>query len=212
MFLSVSESKGGVRVWFNAALKLLYASTVPVVPGTTDVLPEPDYEQAKAALDIVIQGRPRWAEPYYYRGLAFAGMSKDIWSNPLTGKALADFDQALQLDSSMSDVYWARATLLAKHKPQQAIADLSSLLSLEPTVAAHLKRAELSLVVGNKAAAVRDYRQALERYIVYCNGPTREQIKAYQSRVTLELQQGNLQGVLTSLMTFWEQHAFMSYQ
>ena len=212
MFLSVSESEGGPRFWFDSAIRLLYANTVPALPGATDMLTEPAYEQAKAALDIVIQHRPRWAEPYYYRGVAFARRTQGVWANPATNLALQDFGKALSLDPQFADVYMARANLLAKHSPRRAIADLSSLLSLEPTVAAYLKRAELLLVVGEQAAAVADYQAALNRYIAYCGVAEREQIETYIARLSLELQDKNLQGVLNSLVTFWKQHELMSYQ
>jgi len=212
VFLSFSESEGGPRVWFNFALKLLYANTVPALPGTTDTLPEPAYEQAKAALNIVIDSRPNWAEPYYHRGLAFAGMARGVWTNPSTSLALQDFGCALKLDPRFADVYQARAALLTKHSPQRAIADLNNLIALEPTVAAYLKRAELLLTMGQKPAAIADYRQALARYTSYCGVAEREQIEVYMQRVALELQEGNLRGVLNSLITFWKQHKLMSYQ
>jgi len=199
-------------VWFNFALRLLYAKTVPALPGTTDTLSEPAYEQAKAALDIVIDYRPNWIEPYYHRGLAFVGMARGVWSHPSTGLALQDFGYALKLDPRFADVYQARAALLAKHSPQRAIADLNNLIALEPTVAAYLKRAELLLAVGQQSAAIADYRQALSRYTSYCGVAEREQIEVYMQRVALELQEGNSRGVLTSLVTFWKQHELTSYQ
>jgi tetratricopeptide (TPR) repeat protein len=212
VFLNISEAEGGVRTWFNVALRLLNVGTMPALPGTTDVLSAPDYEGAKAALDIVIEYRPRWAEPYYHRGLAFVGLAKGVWSNPSTGLALQDFGKALNLDPRFADVYCARADLYKKAHPQRAIADLSTLLTIEPTVAAYLKRAALSLATGQKAAAVADYREALKRYTAYCGVAECQQIETYMARVALELQEHNLSGVLNSLVTFWKQHEFTSYQ
>lgn len=211
MFLSLSEAEGGVRVWFNAALKLLFANTVPALPGTTDVLAEPDYAGAKAALDIVLSQRPDWAEAYYYRGIALAGLSKGVVASSLTCQALGDFDAALRLDPRMADVYWERSALYAKVNPRQAIADLSSLLALEPTVAAYLRRAKLSQGIGETMAAVADYRAALKRYTAYCGVAERQQIETYMDRITLELQNHNVQGVLKSLCAFWQQHELTSY-
>jgi tetratricopeptide (TPR) repeat protein len=212
MIIKVSELEDGVRMWFNCALKLLYVNTMPALPGSPEMLMEPAYWEAKLALDIVIHERPRWAEAYYHRGVAFAALTEGVWVSPMTGRALQDFGTALSLDPNFAEAYQARAALYSQQRPQRAIADLGSLITIQPTVDTYLKRASLLRWQGEYAAAVADYREALKRYTSYCGVVERQQVEGYMDRVSLELQNGNLQGVLNSLIMFWEQHSFMSYQ
>lgn len=211
MFLKISELENGWKFWYNWALKLLYPSPMPsLTPDSANALLTPSYWEAKLALDIVIEQMPRYADAYYYRGVAFAGMA-EYWASPMTGRALQDFAQALSLNSCFPEVYRSRSVLFAQHDPVRAIADLSSLIAIRPTVDDFRQRARLYVVVGDCDRAVADYHQALVRYVNYCGTEESKVCEDYLERLGKELQSGNVQSVLSSLVLFWQQHELIRY-
>lgn len=211
MFLKISELECGWKVWYDWALKLIYPSPMPsLAPDSANALLTPSYWEAKLALDIVVEQMPRYADAYYHRGVAFAGMA-DYWASPMTGRALQDFSKALSLNPCFPEVYRSRAALFAKHDPVRAIADLSSLIAIRPTVEDFRQRAKLYAAVGECDSAVADYHEALVRYVSYCGTEESKVCEEYLERLRKELQSGNVQAVLSSLVLFWQQHALIRY-
>ena len=212
MFLKISELEGGHQIWYDLALKLLYAGSGLPHNGASETLSEPSYWEAKLALDIVLELCPNWSAPYYQRGVAFAALAAGVWSSPMTACALKDFERALRLDPTTTETYQARARLLAKKHPQRAIADLSQLIALRPTVESYVQRARLRLVTGDTDGTVADYLESLRRYVGYCGVQEQQVIEGYLERLTREWSGGNRQGVINSLVTFWDEHSLIRYQ
>ncbi|MEI9814587.1 MAG: tetratricopeptide repeat protein [Acidobacteriota bacterium] len=78
------------------------------------------------------------------------------------GKAVADWNQAIQLDANDTAAYTARGTFYqASGDTAKALADLEQSLRLTPTVDGFFQRGQLYATLGQYDKALRDYDQAI---------------------------------------------------
>lgn len=76
--------------------------------------------------------------------------------------AIEDYDQALQLAPSNSEVYYNRGVAyFSINRPQSALQDFSQAIALQPTMAeAYGNRGLIRQTMGDRQGALADYQQA----------------------------------------------------
>ena len=115
-----------------------------------------DKQHALDDYNTAVKVAPKYAQPYYYRGVFYAGQT-DVEA------ALRDFDTALSLHPQFIPALLARAEI---HKSQNdlsdALADYSVAIQLKPkTAAAWTERGYVRLLQRDYESAVRDEAEAI---------------------------------------------------
>ncbi|MGH8219639.1 MAG: tetratricopeptide repeat protein [Steroidobacteraceae bacterium] len=109
---------------------------------------------ALADLSAVISIEPANANALYNRGVAYE-------RTEALDKAAEDFRSAVRVQPSFAQAYEALGSVLAKKSPQEALAQLSEAIRLDPHSPAVVSRAILYLSLGRFEPAVRDLDQAI---------------------------------------------------
>jgi len=98
-FLQVNRNQyAEARADAEQALKLCPPSYVALFLHGRAVYEQKDYSTAIKDFNQVVEGRPRWAQGYHYRGLSY-------WYSGQQERALADYQKMLELDPYASNGY-----------------------------------------------------------------------------------------------------------
>lgn len=93
--------------------------------------------------------------------------------------AIQDYDQALQLAPSNSEVYYNRGVAyFSINRPQNALRDFSQAIALQPNMAeAYGNRGLIRQTMGDRQGAIADYQQARQLFQQKGNRPAAEQME-----------------------------------
>jgi Tfp pilus assembly protein PilF len=114
-----------------------------------------DKQHALDDYNTAVKFAPKYAQPYYYRGVFYA--QTDV------GAALRDFDTALSIDPKLISALRQRAmTYLSQKNLDGALADFSEALRLQPKSAAlWSERGYACLLLHDYESAVKDEAEAI---------------------------------------------------
>ncbi|MBK8429152.1 MAG: tetratricopeptide repeat protein [Lewinellaceae bacterium] len=116
-----------------------------------------NFEQSIIDLTEGLRIDPKNKNGYFNRSIAY-------YTTRQYDKALADYTAFLQLDPFNGNVWYERGMVLrSMNRNEEAIESLTKAIQLNPQIAvAYIERARAYAQSGNKAAAEKDYQQALK--------------------------------------------------
>ena len=115
-----------------------------------------EHDEAIATLDRVIDSNPTISLLYSMRGYIHQLKLKPE-------KALADFNEAIRLDSSDTGYYVSRGSVWAALREYgRAIDDFNTAIELEPHIDAYSARGGALLAIGRYIAAIDDYERVID--------------------------------------------------
>ncbi len=139
-----------------------------------------NYEQSIRHFDRAIGIWPGYAEAYMNRGIARHNVSQRV-------PALADLDQALDLDPSLALAYSERGQIyLENGDGQKAVHEFSKSLKAKATMDGYYQRAEAYEKLGEHQKAIADFDAAI--------GEFREAPYAYRARAVAKRNFGDREG------------------
>jgi serine protease Do len=112
---------------------------------------------------------PRFAAAYSLRG------SVRYLTQDYSG-AIADFSQAVQLDSNLASAYLGRGlSQSAMSNPDGALSDYTKAIQLSPDSLSYYNRGVVQLNQGNRAAAQEDLQKSADIALMNNNRPDYDQ-------------------------------------
>jgi tetratricopeptide (TPR) repeat protein len=138
---------------------------LPTYQTALEQLAAEDFSAALLSLDQVIEEHPEFAAAYYQRGRAQVKLGN-------LASAIADYSQAIRLQPTAEAFLNRALTYLLNGNPQGAIADAQQATDLDHHLAPapHLL-GKVYAQIGDSAAAIVAYKQAVQRYLVLQDKP-----------------------------------------
>lgn len=117
--------------------------------------PSQDHKQVLSHLSLAIKFNPKVADVFYYRATV----------QSTAEKAIADYTQAIQLNSQLTNAYYKRARIFSyQNDLQAAIQDYTQVIQLHPDYAeAYYQRGLLFAQLKDDNNAIRNYQEYLKR-------------------------------------------------
>jgi cytochrome c-type biogenesis protein CcmH/NrfG len=116
---------------------------------------EKDFELAIDCFSRVIRLDPKWADGYYWRGMAHLNRGE-------YDEAIADHTEAIRLDPEWAEPYCGRGVAqLGKGNLDEAIADFTEAIRLDPKWETYARRGVAYSKKGDYQAAIADFTEVI---------------------------------------------------
>jgi tetratricopeptide (TPR) repeat protein len=157
------DEKSAPPVAIQACTELLDRNTVegheriyPLLNRAKAYFVQGDKQRALDDFNTAVKIAPKYAKPYYYRGVFYATQT-DL------DAALRDFDTALSLNHKLVPALRQRAIIhLTQNNPSGALADFSEAVRLQPKSAALWSdRGHLRILIRDYDGALKDEAEAI---------------------------------------------------
>lgn len=192
--------------WFDSVNKIeLFKDGTGIVAGTATswkvenrrfVLLSPSFAQSYnynlSGSELTFINDDNDSTIYVKKGSAksFIVEGNKAWNTGNADSAISLFSEAIKLDSKLSEAYRYRAKIykIEKHDYDQAIADFSKAIKLNPSDKAYNERAETYIAMEDYDNAIADYTQVIQ---LTPDEDESEKYNAYETRAGLYVKKGD---------------------